>query len=160
VNLKIRQAKDEDRKGLIDLTLLAFEPIFKSFEKILGPEIYPVIYPDWKITQTETVENELNDEAIKVWVGEIDGNVVGLVTQKIDPASKVGEIHFLAVHPDFQNKGIGTALIAFVFEELRAEGMCIAMVSTGGDLSHGPARRTYEKAGFCPLPIFNYYKKL
>jgi hypothetical protein len=36
----------------------------------------------------------------------------------------------------------------FVVAQMRAAGMRVATVSTGGDPSHAPARRAYEKAGF------------
>lgn len=34
------------------------------------------------------------------------------------------------------------------------------MVATGGDPGHAPARRTYERLGFAPPPLVQYYKKL
>jgi GNAT superfamily N-acetyltransferase len=69
-------------------------------------------------------------------------------------------VHFLAVHPAYQKRGVGSALNAFILEKMREAGMEVAMVSTGGDPSHAPARRVYEKAGYIPLPIVNYYQKL
>ena len=36
----------------------------------------------------------------------------------------------------------------------------MALVGTGGDPGHAPARRAYEQAGFTALPIVNYVKKL
>lgn len=38
--------------------------------------------------------------------------------------------------------------------------MAVVLVSTGGDIGHAPARRTYEKAGFTPMPVVNYFKAL
>jgi hypothetical protein len=39
--------------------------------------------------------------------------------------------------------------------------MAVATVSTGGDPSHAPARRAYEKAGFGPaIPSVSLYKLL
>jgi hypothetical protein len=38
--------------------------------------------------------------------------------------------------------------------------MGVAMVETGGDPGHAPARRAYEKAGFALLPIARYFKNL
>lgn len=39
--------------------------------------------------------------------------------------------------------------------------MALATVSTGGDPSHAPARRAYEKAGFGPgLPSVYLYRVL
>ena len=56
MNVIIRQFKNSDINDLITLTLLAFEPIFISFEKTLGSRIYPIIYPDWRKRQKEGVE--------------------------------------------------------------------------------------------------------
>ena len=38
--------------------------------------------------------------------------------------------------------------------------MEMAEVMTGGDPGHAPARRSYEKAGYTPLPLVRYYKAL
>lgn len=38
--------------------------------------------------------------------------------------------------------------------------MSVAMVETGGDPGHAPARHTYEKVGFGLFPITRYFKKL
>jgi hypothetical protein len=35
--------------------------------------------------------------------------------------------------------------------------MSVAMVETGGDPGHAPARRTYEKAGFGLFPTARYF---
>jgi len=66
----------------------------------------------------------------------------------------------LAVEPDHQAGGIGTALTGFALESLKDAGMTTAMVETGGDPGHAPARRTYERAGFTLLPIARYFKDL
>ncbi|NJL46898.1 MAG: GNAT family N-acetyltransferase [Leptolyngbyaceae cyanobacterium SM2_5_2] len=55
---------------------------------------------------------------------------------------------------------MGTALIEFALEWIKQAGMSVAMIGTGGDPGHAPARRTYEKLGFRPFPIAQYYKKL
>jgi hypothetical protein len=38
--------------------------------------------------------------------------------------------------------------------------MTVAMVETGGDSGHAPARRDYEKAGYTLLPVARYFKAL
>jgi len=86
--------------------------------------------------------------------------VAGFVDTKLHPDSSMGEIHMVAVDPDYQRGGIGTKLTDFAVERLRAAGMLVAMVETGGDPGHQPARRTYERAGFRVLPIARYFKKL
>ena len=36
----------------------------------------------------------------------------------------------------------------------------LAVVGTGGDPGHAPARRVYEKVGFVGLPLVRYYARL
>ena len=44
---------------------------------------------------------------------------------------------------------------------MRAAGLRCVQVSTGGDDSHAPARRAYEKAGFRPgVPSLTLYREL
>ena len=69
---------------------------------------------------------------------------------------KTGVVELLAVHPDYQNLEIGTELNKAAIEEMRQAGMIMARVETGGDPSHAPARRSYEKAGYTGLPIMRY----
>jgi hypothetical protein len=38
--------------------------------------------------------------------------------------------------------------------------MTVAMVETGGDPGHAPARDLYEQIGFTLLPIARYFKAL
>ena len=45
-------------------------------------------------------------------------------------------------------------------DELTDAGMTIAMVETGGDPGHAPARSLYEHDGFTLLPIARYFKAL
>lgn len=72
----------------------------------------------------------------------------------------MGEISMLAVDPDYQDGGIGTALTEFALDRLKDAGMTVAMVETGGDPGHAAARRTYEKAGYVHLPVARYFKNL
>lgn len=43
---------------------------------------------------------------------------------------------------------------------MKQAGAELAMVETGGDRGHAPARATYEKMGFGLLPVARYFKKL
>jgi N-acetylglutamate synthase-like GNAT family acetyltransferase len=140
---------------------LAWEPVFSSFQQILGPSIYPIIYPDWKKSQQEAVETSCRDDKeTSVWVAEVEGQVVGFVAYKLYDKTKTGEVWLLAVHPEYQNHGIGTELNNFAVVKMKESGMQMAVVGTGGDDSHAPARRSYEKVGYTPLPLVRYYLDL
>jgi RimJ/RimL family protein N-acetyltransferase len=43
---------------------------------------------------------------------------------------------------------------------MKDAGMSIAMVETGVDPGHTPARHTYEKLGFGLFQVARYFKKL
>ncbi len=161
MNLHIRPYSERDLSVIVKLSLLAWEPVFTAWQEILGPKLYPIaIYPDWRKSQKEVVEKVCADEKMNPWVAVIDGNVVGFVAYELDEKSKKGEIQLLAVHPGYQNHGIGTELNTFALEKLKDGGMILAVVATGGDEGHAPARRSYEKAGFTGLPLVRYYKEL
>ncbi len=95
-----------------------------------------------------------------LWVADADGTAVGFVAVRQHSERSMGEISMLAVDPDHQGGGIGTALTEFALERLEDCGMAVAMVETGGDPGHAAARRTYEKAGFVLLPIARYFRVL
>jgi len=145
----------------VQLSLLAWEPVFTAWEQILGPKLYPIaIYPDWRKSQKEVVEKACNEQKFVTWVAEVDGEVVGFVSYELNDDSKIGEIQLIAVHPDYQNCGIGTELNLFALQKLKENGMKLAVVGTGGDDGHAPARRSYEKAGYTGLPLVRYYQDL
>jgi ribosomal protein S18 acetylase RimI-like enzyme len=161
VNSHIRSFIDEDLDDVVELSLLAWEAVFSSFKQILGPSIYPILYPDWRKSQREGVETTCRDsERVHVLVAELDGQAVGFLAYELHEKDGSGEVLLLAVHPEYQNLGIGTELNVVALREMKAAGMKLAVVETGGDKSHAPARRSYEKAGYTALPLVRYYQDL
>ena len=57
-------------------------------------------------------------------------------------------VGFMAMSLDEKKIGIGTRLYDFATDFMRDTGMTVANVGNGGDESHVPARRAYQKAGF------------
>ena len=146
---------------MVGLSLRAWEPVFASIERAIGSGIYGRLYPDgWRETQRQAVQAACGSQGKRVWVAEVDGATVGFVAVELHPESGIGEIHMLAVDPDHQGGGIGTALIEFALARIKDAGMAVAMVETGGDPGHAAARRAYEKAGYVRLPIARYFKGL
>jgi ribosomal protein S18 acetylase RimI-like enzyme len=146
---------------VVDLSLRAWAPVFASLEQVLGSEVFKRMHPDWREDQQRAVEDVCTAKRERVWVAEVDGTVAGFVAIELHhPERSMGEISMLAVDPDYQSGGIGTALTEFALERLEEAGMKVAMVETGGDPGHAAARRTYEKAGYVLLPIARYFKNL
>lgn len=161
MKFSIRPGSNDDIEDLVQLSLLAWAPVFSSFKQVLGEKIYSLIYPDWRRQQREVVERICtDDEKMLVWVAEADGIATGFIVYTLNRKEKTGEVELLAVHPDYQNRGIGTALNQLALEKMKASGMKIATLGTGGDPGHAPARRSYEKAGYTALPLVRYYKDL
>jgi GNAT superfamily N-acetyltransferase len=161
MNLYIRQGSDQDIEALVPLSLLAWEPVFDSFRYVLGSAIYPIIYPDWQRMQSDVVRTYCKAREDRVLlVAEVDGVVAGFLAYELNHKDKTSEVQLLAVHPEFQNQGIGTELNNVALVQMKEHGMKLAVVGTGGDPGHAPARRSYEKAGYTPLPLVRYYKNL
>jgi ribosomal protein S18 acetylase RimI-like enzyme len=158
VTARIRPIAAEDLTAVVRLSIAAWAPVFASFERVLGTTIYRRLYPEWTSSQAKTVEDVCTDPAVTTWVAEADGQVVGFIAYKTDARTREGEVELLAVAPAYQNRGIGTRLNAFALDRLRELGMRLAVVGTGGDPGHAPARRCYEKAGYTGLPLVRYYQ--
>jgi ribosomal protein S18 acetylase RimI-like enzyme len=161
VQPQIRPFDDRDVEAVVDLSLRAWTPVFASLERVLGSEIFGRLHPDWREDQRRAVEDVCAAKEGRVWVAEVGASAVGFVAVELHhPERSMGEISMLAVDPDHQGGGIGTALTEFALDRLKEAGMRVAMVETGGDPGHAAARRTYEKAGYVLLPIARYFKNL
>jgi ribosomal protein S18 acetylase RimI-like enzyme len=147
--------------AIIDLSLRAWTPVFDSIQKAMDFDVYRTFYPnDWRVSQQKAVEDVCAAEDTNVWVALDADSTVGFVAVKLHSEDSMGEIYMIAVDPDHQRQGIGTALMEFALDRLKDAGMSIAMVETGGDRGHAPARHTYEKLGFGLWSVARYFKKL
>jgi ribosomal protein S18 acetylase RimI-like enzyme len=159
---RIRPFEDRDAEAVVSLSLRAWAPAYASLERVLGPEIFQRQHPDWREDQRRAVRGVLAANEGNVWVAQADAEAgAGFVAIEPDhPEEGMGEISMLGVDPGRPGRGHGTALTEFALERLKEAGMGVAMVETGGDPGHAPARRAYEKAGFALLPIARYFKNL
>ena len=157
---QIRPYNDRDAEAVVGLSLRAWEPAFASIEGTLGSEIFGLLHHDWRADQQKAVEDVCAAERFPVWVAEAGAKTVGFVAVELHPERSMGEIYMLAVDPDYQGDGIGTALSEFALAWIKDAGMVVAVVETGGDPGHAAARRAYEKVGCTQLPIARYFKKL
>jgi ribosomal protein S18 acetylase RimI-like enzyme len=161
MEVSIRPVGENDLAALEELAVLAWEPVFASVRTVLGPQIDAILHPDWRQRQRAEVRRCCAETpgAITL-IAEVNGAVAGFIAYELHQDTLRGVVELLAVHPEYQNQGIGTELNRLVLERMRAAGMRIAIVGTGGDPGHAPARRTYEKAGYTLFPIAHYYQAL
>jgi GNAT superfamily N-acetyltransferase len=159
--MRIEPYEDNQLDTIKSLSLRAWSPVFDSIQKAMDIEVYHLFYPDgWRVSQLNAVESVCTTADMKVWVAIDSDSTVGFVAVKLHSESSMGEIYMIAVDPDYQRQGIGAALMEFALNWMKAAGMSVAMVETGGDPGHAPARCTYQKLGFGLFPVARYFKKL
>jgi ribosomal protein S18 acetylase RimI-like enzyme len=154
----IRRFAPEDGPRVVDLSLEAWAPVFESFRAMLGDELYLRVHPAWRSDQAASVRGAL--ERNDTWVAVTGDDISGFVNVVFDADERAGEIYMIAVDPAQQRQGIASALTEHALDEMRARGLDLATVATGGDPGHAPARRTYERAGFTGAPQVWYARLL
>ncbi len=161
-NVHIRAFEAADLEAIQRIRALAFEPIFRSFREIVGEAISALALIQADAEQAEHLASVCDPNSrYRVYVALIDQLIVGFVSFSLNENRRIGEIGLNAVHPDHAGKGIGTTLYNFVIDQMRRSGMLLATVGVGGDPSHIPARRAYNKAGFGPsIPSILMYRLL
>jgi GNAT superfamily N-acetyltransferase len=138
----IRRLTDADLDEVVSLSLRAWTPVFASMRGV----------------------EQVCRSASETWVADVEGRPVGFVAvvhhdeTYDEPCS--GEIELVAVDPAHQRQGVADQLIAHALDGMRRAGLRLAVVATGGDPGHAPARAAYEKAGFTALPLVRYYQPL
>ncbi|SDY33154.1 Ribosomal protein S18 acetylase RimI [Geodermatophilus africanus] len=162
MDVAIRPLTDADVDAVVAFSLDAWAPVFASFEAVMGPRVYGLVYPDWRTAQARAVAEVCRAEDVDAWVADADGTPVGFVAVRWteEDATPVGEVEMIAVAPAHQRAGIAGRLLEHAVTGIRARGVPLAVIGTGGDDGHAPARALYERHGFTGLPLVRYYRAL
>lgn len=158
--MNIRDYCLSDKVHLVGLTLRAWEPVFQKLELSMSAEIYEVFVPNWEKEQLRSINLVCESADIRVIVAEEEEEIIGFSAIKFHPDDFLGEIYMIGVDPQHQRRGVGSALTGASLEIIKSEGYKLAMVETGGDPGHEPARRAYEKMGFEVWPVARYLKRI
>ena len=157
----IREFRPDDLGAIVEFSLRAWEPVFASVRDVLGDDMFLRLHPDWKQDQADAVRSACTNEERDVLVAVTDGRPIGFVAVALNAFHEgMGVIDIIGVDPDHQRRGISSRLTESAVEHMRSRGMDIAVVETGGDPGHQPARAAYEAAGFTLLPIARYFRLL
>ena len=157
----IRLYQPSDLPELQQVRRAAFAPVFQSFREIVGERVYALALADADLEQEKLLDQICRDDPEQVFVAEVEGRIAGFVSFTLNVEKRIGEIGLNAVHPEQAGIGIGTLMYERVMEHMKERGMLVATVGTGGDPSHAPARRAYEKVGFgAAIPSVYLYKVL
>jgi GNAT superfamily N-acetyltransferase len=160
--LEIRAFEPGDEEAIVAIAVAAWAPVYAYYRQRMGDRLFEAVYPDWQSEKARQIRTACRGEGHPlIGVAEVEGRVVGFVTFYLRRASGVADIGNNAVHPEWQGRGIAPRMYGYVFDRLREMGIATVRVHTGGDPSHAPARRAYEKAGFeVGLPEVTYYRSL
>ena len=156
----IRPLAPSDVDAVVAFSLDAWAPVFASFEQVMGRRVFGLVYPDWRTAQAAAVAEVCR--SLDAWVADVDGGPVGFVAVRWteEDATPVGEVEVIAVAPASQRTGLASRLLDRAVAEIAARGVPLAVIGTGGDDGHAPARALYERHGFTGLPLVRYYRAL
>jgi len=160
--VELRAYEESDLEAIVELSLRAWEPVFESMRAVLGEAVFARLHqPDWPTVQAQAVRTSCTSGDYDVFVAVADGRPVGFATVALNAFHEgMGVVDMIAVDPPYQQRGIARQLMSRCAEHMRANGMDIAAVGTGGDPGHGPARALYEALDYVPLPGVRYLKLL
>ncbi len=127
----IRTYAPTDEEPIVAFSIRAWAPVFVSLAAVLGSEVFGRLHDDWRQDQEKAVRDVLASPSMHVWVAVADPEPIGFVAATLHEGSLIGEIFMLAVDPDHQGDGVGTALTEVATERLRQSGMRVAMVDKG-----------------------------
>jgi len=161
-DVEIRRYEESDLEAIVEFSLRAWQPVFESLRRVLGDAIFERLHPpDWREVQAEAVRSSCTNDERDVFVAVAVGLPVGFAAVALNAFhERMGVVDIIAVDPDFQRRGIARQLMERAAEHMRAEGMDIAAVGTGGDAGHGPARALYEALNYTALPGVRYLRLL
>jgi GNAT superfamily N-acetyltransferase len=159
--IEIRKFRRDDLETVVEFSLRAWAPVFASVREVLGDKIFLHLHPDWKANQEDAVRSSCTNDEHDVFVAVANRSPVGFVAIALNAFhERMGVIDIIAVDPDYQRRGVSSRLTEFATAHMRSSGMDIAVVETGGDPGHAPARAAYEASGFTLLPIARYFRLL
>jgi len=90
-------------------------------------------------------------------VAEHGNEIAGFLLARRSEHEATGYVDILAVHPDAQHRGLGTALLRTAFTRFAAAGLREAQLGVASD--NPRALRLYERAGMTPRFRFDTYER-
>lgn len=131
----IRPAGPADVEFLADVTLAA--------TRAHGPLAADFDEPVWRQGFVEWTRESIGDPETELSVVEVDGRGAGRL--RVSRTAGAVELNGIQLHPDVQNRGIGTAIINALQSEATRRGVPLRL-KVGRD--NPDARRLYDRLGF------------
>lgn len=136
-----------------------FEEVLEIFRQVHKMHVgfAPHIYKDTKdVISFEEYKKSVDDKTF--YVAKVDGKIKGILGYYINDIDFEGRvkrrvlfIHTIAVHEDSRKKGIGKAMMDFVFEKMKKDK--IDNIELSVNVKNSDAIKFYEKLGFKTLSL-------
>ena len=131
--MELRDATPEDVDGVRTVAHASLEA---SYGHALSEDAIDDAIETWY--EADELSDDLTDDDAVFVVAVEDGDVVGFVqSYLVDRKEPIGQIHWLHVHPDYRERGLGTDLLRHVEAELldrnaqRIEGRVLVANESG-----------------------------
>lgn len=135
---------EHDAEALHGLDAAAFGP---------APDYHPESLESF--TQEHLEAHDLDPELSRV--AEREGRIVGFLLTRRWAEAPIGFIDVLAVHPDEQGRGLGTAMLRTAFAAFAAAGLAQAQLGVASD--NPRAVDLYERLGMTPKFQVDTYER-
>lgn len=141
----LRPYQPTDLPRLQQITAETFGPV--SIDRNMEQRLGPFGQGGWQGRKVTAIADDCQAQPDGVFVAEDpSGRVVGYVTTRLNPISRVGWIPNLAVDPAHQGHGLGRALLNHALAFFHASGMQVAKIET---LEQNPVgQKLYPSLGF------------
>ena len=144
--MKIRPLLEKDSAKLLSMLIKTWA--FTSAEVDVAIELIDIVLND----------ESQKDYQIHCMVDDQD-QAIGYICYGLSPmTSGTFDLYWIAVDPDFQEKGIGSKLLSFLEEVVKAEGGRMILADTSTIPQYEKTQRFYLKNGFQEVArIQDYY---
>lgn len=115
--------------------------------------IFSSAFGDLREESIELIHYNTLSEGRALWVAELEGEIIGTITSSKEGNAQL--VSALAVHPDKQGLGVGTALLNWVKDYAMREGSTNVLLDV--EVENERALAVYEKAGFIKSMQVDYF---
>src|SRR5262245_61652243 len=126
--MEIRSFKPSDLEALRQLTVAGFSGV--SIDHNIEKRFGLVHGRGWGWRKARHIDADAEANPAGLFVADVDGQIAGYISTRIDAESGIGWIANMVVAQDQRGQGLGRRLIEHALEYFRAEGMTLAKIET------------------------------
>lgn len=144
IDLNIRGFQAADLPIIRQIAADAFDGV--SIDQRIEQRFGLINGHDWKWRKARHIDDDVRIQSDGVYVAEVDGQIIGFITSRVDVEAGVGLIPNISFTPEYRGRGIGRRMIEFVLQRFRELGLTYARIET---LAHNEVgNHLYQSIGF------------